>query len=159
MPDRCRTTLPPEPTSGCPSSRARNSICSSAWPISSSRTAWLLLRTGLDAFKALVAPWTPEKACQATGLMPDRFKAVVEGLKKAEKPLVIVGSDMDAGGGTGPMRLGMAINMLLDRVNKPGGMRLIPTAPAVVQGGGTYEQLMEGDIRRIRRCNGQGHDA
>ncbi len=111
---------------------------------------------GLDVFKALVAPWTPEKACQATGLMPDRFKAVVEGLKKAEKPLVIVGSDMDAGGGTGPMRLGMAINMLLDRVNKPGGMRLIPTAPAVVQGGGTYEQLMEGDLVEYAAATAKG---
>ena len=111
---------------------------------------------GLDNFKSLVAPWTPEKACQATGLMPERFKAVVEGLKKAEKPLVLVGSDMDAGGGTGPMRLGMAINMLLGRVNKPGGMRLIPTAPAVVQGGGTYEQLMEGDLVEYAASTAKG---
>lgn len=101
---------------------------------------------GLDAFKDIVAPWTPEKACAATGLMPDRFKAVVEGLEKAAKPLVIVGSDMDAGGGAGPVRIGIAINMLLDRINKPGGLRLVPTAPTVVQGGASYEQRMEGDL-------------
>ena len=42
---------------------------------------------------------------------------------------MVVGSDMDQGGGTGPVRIGMAINMLLDRVNKEGGMRMIPLAP------------------------------
>mgnify|MGYP000355710555 CR=1 FL=1 len=52
------------------------------------------------------------------------FAAVVEGLKKAKKPLVVVGSEMDQGGGTAPVRIGMAINMLLDRVNKEGGMRV-----------------------------------
>ena len=72
---------------------------------------------GLDEFVELVAKWTPEKVCAITGLMPERFAAVVEGLKKAKKPLVVVGSEMDQGGGTAPVRIGMAINMLLDRVN------------------------------------------
>ena len=53
---------------------------------------------GLDDFAALVAKWTPEKVCEITGLMPERFTAVVDGLKKAKKPLVVVGSDMDQGG-------------------------------------------------------------
>ena len=57
---------------------------------------------GLDEFVELVAKWTPEKVCAITGLMPERFAAVVEGLKKAKKPLVVVGSEMDQGGGTAP---------------------------------------------------------
>ena len=78
--------------------------------------------------------------------MPERFAAVVEGLKKAKKPLVVVGSEMDQGGGTAPVRIGMAINMLLDRVNKEGGMRVIPLAPAAVKGSASYDVLMQGDL-------------
>ena len=101
---------------------------------------------GLDALKALVAKWTPEKACEVTGLMPDRFAAVVADLKKAKKPVVVVGSDMDQGGGTGPVRLGIAINMLLDRVNKEGGMRIIPLAPTVIKGAASPDALMGNDL-------------
>ena len=101
---------------------------------------------GLDEFVELVAKWTPEKVCAITGLMPERFAAVVEGLKKAKKPLVVVGSEMDQGGGTAPVRIGMAINMLLDRVNKEGGMRVIPLAPAAVKGSASYDVLMQGDL-------------
>ena len=101
---------------------------------------------GLDALKALVEPWTPEKVCAITGLMPERFAAAVDGLKKAKKPLVLVGSAMDQGGGTGPARLGIAINMLLDRVNREGGMRIVPLAPAVVKGAVTPDRLMQADL-------------
>lgn len=101
---------------------------------------------GLDEFRAAVAPWTPEKACAVTGLPPALFAAAVDGLKKAKAPLVIVGSDMDQGGGAGPMRIGMAINLLLGRLNRDGGMRAIPTAPPVVRGAAGYETLMDGDL-------------
>ena len=112
---------------------------------------------GLDDFAALVAKWTPEKVCEITGLMPERFTAVVDGLKKAKKPLVVVGSDMDQGGGTGPVRIGMAINMLLDRVNKEGGMRMIPLAPPAVNGAASYDVLMQGDLVRYAADMAQGN--
>ena len=112
---------------------------------------------GLDDFAALVAKWTPEKVCEITGLMPERFAAVVDGLKKAKKPLVVVGSDMDQGGGTGPVRIGMAINMLLDRVNKEGGMRMIPLAPPAVNGAASYDVLMQGDLVRYAADMAQGN--
>lgn len=101
---------------------------------------------GLDALRALAAPWTAEKVCAITGLMPERFAAVLDGLKKARKPLVLVGSDMDQGGGAGPARLGIAVNMLLDRVNKEGGMRIVPLAPAVVKGAASPAALMQADL-------------
>ena len=112
---------------------------------------------GLDDFAALVAKWTPEKVCEITGLMPERFTAVIDGLKKAKKPLVVVGSDMDQGGGTGPVRIGMAINMLLDRVNKEGGMRMIPLAPPAVNGAASYDVLMQGDLVRYAADMAQGN--
>lgn len=101
---------------------------------------------GLDALAALAAKWTPEKTCEVTGLMPDRFAAVIDALKKAKKPLVIAGSEMDQGGGTTPVRLGMAINMLLDRVNKEGGMRMLPLGPVAVKGAASYDMFMQNDL-------------
>ena len=111
---------------------------------------------GLEALAALAAKWTPEKTCASTGLMPERFTAVVEALKKAKKPLVIVGSTMDQGGGAAPVRLGMAINMLLDRVNKEGGMRMIPLAPTAVKGSVSYDVLMQGDLVRYAADMAEG---
>ena len=48
--------------------------------------------------------------------------------------------------GFSSIRIGMAINMLLDRVNKEGGMRVIPLAPAAVKGSASYDVLMQGDL-------------
>lgn len=106
-------------------------------------------------FKELVAPWTPEKVCAITGLMPERFAAVLDGVKKAKAPLVVAGSAMDEGGGVGPVRLAIAINLLLNRLNKPGGMRAIPTASPVVKGAGTYEQRMSEDLAAYVRNNAE----
>ncbi len=111
---------------------------------------------GIEALSALSSKWTPEKTCEVTGLMPERFAAVIDSLKKAKKPLVLVGSDMDQGGGTGPVRLGIAINMLLDRVNKEGGMRMLPLAPASVKGAASYDVLMQGDLVRYAADTAEG---
>ena len=111
---------------------------------------------GLDDFAALVAKWTPEKVCEITGLMPERFTAVVDGLKKAKKPLVVVGSDMDQGGGTGPVRIGMAINGCLvypsesiavqtKSVGADYGIIAVPAAQAQA----VCDRLVEGGVRAI----------
>ena len=78
---------------------------------------------------------------------------------KAKKPLVVVGSDMDQGGGTGPVRIGMAINMLLDRVNKEGGMRMIPLAPRRSTARRPTMSAHAGRSRPLRRRHGAGEHA
>ena len=103
-------------------------------------------RGDLALFRAAVEPWTPEKACAACGLPLPLFTAAVDSLKKARAPLVIVGSDMDQGGGVGPARLGIAINLLLGRLNREGGLRAIPVAPPVARGAAPYEARMTADL-------------
>lgn len=112
------------------------------------------------ALRAAVEPWTPEKACAACGLPAELFAATVDSLKKAKAPLVIVGSDMDQGGGAGPARLGIAINLLLGRLNKDGGLRVIPTAPPVVRGAAPYEARMTTDLAgyALKAANGETPD-
>lgn len=113
-----------------------------------------LLRAGADAplpgdlaaLRAAVEPWTPEKTCAACGLPAALFAATVDSLKTARAPLVIVGSDMDQGGGAGPARLGIALNLILGRLNREGGLRVIPTAPPVVRGAAPYEVRMTTDL-------------
>ena len=51
----------------------------------------------------------------------------------------------------------MAINMLLDRVNKEGGMRMIPLAPPAVNGVASYDVLMQGDLVRYAADMAQGN--
>lgn len=103
-------------------------------------------RGDLALFRAAVEPWTPENACAACGLPLPLFTAAVDSLKKARAPLVIVGSDMDQGGGVGPARLGIAINLLLGRLNREGGLRAIPVAPPVARGAAPYEARMTADL-------------
>lgn len=100
----------------------------------------------VNALKAAVEPWTKEVACTRTGLSPKQFDEVVNTLMSAKAPLVIAGSEMDQGGGANAIRLAIAINLILGRLNKEGGMRAIPTAAPVVRGAGTYENLMAEDL-------------
>lgn len=103
-------------------------------------------RKGLDVFKAVAEIWTPEKCQQFTGLTPAKLDTLVENLKKAKAPLVIAGSEGDKGGGSQAVKAAMGINLLLDRLNKKGGLRAIPTLPPVVKGAVEYGDFMSADL-------------
>lgn len=83
----------------------------------------------------LVKEWTPEKTAAVTGVPVDRLKLVVDSLLKARAPLVIAGSSLGQGGSAAPVVMALTINALLGRLNKDGGVRVLPVPPSVVQGG------------------------
>lgn len=99
-----------------------------------------------EFFRKTAEAWTPEKVAAATGIPVAQFTALMNGLKKASAPLVIVGSDMDQGGGAAPVMLGLCLNVLLDRLNKKGGMIAVPTGKPVVDGAKNYESMMWPDL-------------
>lgn len=101
---------------------------------------------GLNGFKALAAQWTPEKVCEATGLSQELFVTVLREMAKSRAPLVIVGSEMDQGSGAAPIMAGIALNMLLGRLNRDGGLRAVPVSEPLVPGALSYEKQFEKDL-------------
>ncbi len=101
---------------------------------------------GFDDFKAIVAEYTPEKVAQLTGVDAARLTEVAKALAQAEKPLVLVGSSLGAGGGAGAVMAGIAVNMLLGRVGKEGGLVNLPFPSPVVAGASDYRAVMKRNL-------------
>lgn len=99
-----------------------------------------------ECLTKIAGAWTPEKVVAATGIPAAQFTALLDALKNAEAPLVIVGSDMDQGGGTAPVMLGLSLNVMLGRLNKKGGMIAVPTGKPVVARAKDYESMLWPDL-------------
>lgn len=84
-----------------------------------------------EAFRTLVANYTPEKVSAQTGLDAKAVVTIAKELMKAKKPLVISGSEFDQGSGAAPIMAGIALNMLLGSINRDGGLRALPIAGKV----------------------------
>lgn len=115
--------------------------------------AHLLIKTGRAApssgfgdFKAITEEYTPEKVAQLTGVDAARLTEVAKALAQAEKPLVLVGSSLGAGGGAGAVMAGIAVNMLLDRVGREGGLVNLPFPTPVVSGASDYRTVMKRNL-------------
>ncbi len=84
-------------------------------------------------FKKLAKQYTPEKVQALTGVSPEALTALAKKLKAASKPVVIVGSPIGQGESTATIIAGIALNLLLGGLNKPGGMQAIPDIPKVIK--------------------------
>jgi anaerobic selenocysteine-containing dehydrogenase len=87
--------------------------------------------SGLARFRREVAAYTPERVQKLTGVKPKQLAALARDLAGAKRPLVIVGSEYGQGTGQGAITAGLAVNVLLGRTGKPGGVRNLPEAPGV----------------------------
>ena len=101
---------------------------------------------GLDDFKALAGEYTPEKVAALTGVDAGRLAEVAKALAGAEKPLVLVGSALGAGGGAGAVMAGIAVNMLLGRVGAEGGLVNLPFPTPVVTGASDYRAVVNRNL-------------
>ena len=88
--------------------------------------------SGLSRFRREAAAYTPETVRKLTGVKPKQLAAMADGLARARRPLVVVGSEYGQGASRGAIMAGLAVNVLLDRTGKPGGLRNLPEAPKVV---------------------------
>ncbi len=89
--------------------------------------------SGYPEFRSFVTKhYFPAKTSQKTGLPESEIKSLAEQLIKAKKPLVVTGSLTQQGGSGFSFYAGMIINILLNRINKKGGIQCIPRAPKII---------------------------
>lgn len=103
-------------------------------------------RVGLPAFAALAERYDPAAVAELTGVDAARLEAVVDALLEAERPLVIAGSALGAGGAAGPVMAAIAINILLDRVGKEGNLADLSFPSPVVNGAANLRALLARDL-------------
>lgn len=103
--------------------------------------------SGFGAFRsAVMSGYSPDKVQQATGLSSEQVAGLAKQLASAKRPLVIAGSTFGQGGGQNTVAAGLALNLLLGRLNRPGGIYALPAAPRVVQGSMAREQILANDF-------------
>lgn len=116
--------------------------------------AWHLLKAGatsnapgFDTFKAVVnGGFGPEDVKRATGIAPEVLAGVAKALAASKAPLVVTGSPFGQGLGAAPFIAGMGLNLLLGRINKPGGVYALPELATVVPGAMSREAMLAGDL-------------
>lgn len=99
-----------------------------------------------EAYKSLVAEFTPEKVAALTGVNAVVIKEMANRLAQAEKPLVIAGSQFGSGAGAAPIAAAIGLNLILGNLNKPGGLRTLAKSEAVVEGAQSETEIMSRDL-------------
>ncbi|MDL2266880.1 molybdopterin-dependent oxidoreductase [Desulfovibrio sp. OttesenSCG-928-G15] len=97
-------------------------------------------------FRALALRYTPEELVKQTGVDPKKLEEVVDMLLAAKAPLVIVGSEFNQGLGAAPVIAGFAVNALLQNINKPGGLTLLPPASKAMEKAKSRSEIYETDF-------------
>ncbi len=96
-------------------------------------------------FKELASKFTLEETANRTGLAKERLSALAKSIMSAKAPLVIAGSETGGAGATNILAA-FAVNTLLDNINKPGGMVLLPNASPVLPMASSRAELFQKDL-------------
>ena len=102
--------------------------------------------SGFGVFAQLSAKFSPEAVSKLTGVSPQVFAQVVEGLLSAKAPLVIVGGECNQGAGAVPVLAGFAVNALLGNINEKGGVKLLPVPSVLLPKAQTRHELFQKDL-------------
>ncbi len=97
-------------------------------------------------FQQLAAQFTPQAVEQKTGVPASVLQDLAKMLVGAPKPLVVTGSPFGQGGGAAVIMAGVALNMLLGNLNKPGGMRGLLEIPVAVKGAKNRQGQMQSNF-------------
>ncbi len=116
--------------------------------------AYHLLKAGATApasdfadFKTLVlSRFSPDKVEKAIGVKPAVLAGLAKQLMSASAPVVIAGSEFGQGAGAADVVAGAAVNMLLGRINKKGGMMAVPELPKAVAAAPAKSELASRDF-------------
>lgn len=92
----------------------------------------------VDLVKAGEA-FTPEKLDKDYGVPAAKFAEIVKDLLAAKAPLVVVGSEFGVNPGAQAIAAGFAVNALLGRINKPGGLVALPDVPKALEAAMDYK--------------------
>jgi len=102
---------------------------------------------GYAAFKDFVTNTnSPSRIAKATGVSEETMERLAKDLMRARRPLVLTGSAMGQGSNALGVAAGLALNMILGRVNVRGGVKDIPFAPQVVASAPARDELLSRDL-------------
>lgn len=111
--------------------------------IASGRTSYA---PGFADFERYVQAYQPETVAAATGVPAERIMNLAKELINAGRPLVLTASESGHGLGAYEAAAGMCLNMLLGQMNAPGGVRILPWAPKVVESAAEKKDLLANDL-------------
>jgi anaerobic selenocysteine-containing dehydrogenase len=98
-------------------------------------------------FKSFVsANYTADKVEALTGIAAATLEKIAKKLAAAKKPLVVAGSEFGQGAAASAYMAALAVNMLLKRVNVPGGVYATPEFPKVLDGALSRPQMHAADL-------------
>jgi len=87
---------------------------------------------GFADFKEyILTNYTPSKVQALTGVPANDIKKVAAELIAARRPVIVSGSDFGQGSGSLDTVAGIFLNLLLGRLNQPGGLVALPSVQAV----------------------------
>jgi menaquinone reductase, molybdopterin-binding-like subunit len=102
---------------------------------------------GFAAFAKFVkAAYPLDKVAEITGVSAETIKGLAGELVRAGRPLVLTAAEAGQGLGAFELAAGMSLNMLLERVNTVGGVRILPWAPSVVEAAADKKTLLASDV-------------
>jgi len=90
--------------------------------------------------------YAPEKVAEITGVPADLIAGIAQELVRAGRPLVLTAAGSGQGLGAFEAAAGMCLNMLLERVNVAGGVRILPWAPKVVEAAPEKKDMLGKDL-------------
>jgi anaerobic selenocysteine-containing dehydrogenase len=106
------------------------------------RSSW----PGFAEFAKFVENYQPETVAGITGVPAEVIVGLAKELINSGRPLVLTASESGQGLGTFEAAAGMSLNMLLERVNASGGVRILPWAPKVIEAAPDMKALYANDL-------------
>lgn len=127
--------------------------------------AYHLLQAGMTAPEALdfsafrsfvLNRYTPEYVSKVTGVAPEQVAEMAARLQKAKRAVIVPGSQIGQGGGVFSYAAAMSLNFLLNPLNTPGGVYLLPDLPTVVSGAMEPAQVRGRDFMAYLQAIAEG---
>jgi anaerobic selenocysteine-containing dehydrogenase len=107
------------------------------------RSSW----PGFASFAKFVQTSYPlDKVAEITGVSAATITGLAQELVRAGRPLVLTAAEAGQGLGAFELAAGMSLNMLLQRVNTVGGVRILPWAPKVVEAAADQKAMLANDL-------------
>lgn len=102
---------------------------------------------GIEDFTEFLAyKYDPLSVSKEIGCSVSDIKEIAIALKKAKSPLVIAGSTTNGSGDIKNILAALMLNILLDRINKKGGLRCIPNPPQIISSSMEHKEVLKNDL-------------
>lgn len=103
--------------------------------------------SGFSEFSQFVQHTYPlDKVAALTQVSVDKIKELAQSLVAAQRPLVLTAAGASQGLGVFEAAAGLALNLLLGRINEKGGLRVLPWNPTVLEGALELKDLLAKDV-------------